>query len=193
MAVVTSAGVPGRGVSTRKRSPTSAPDPTSTRPPLMPVPPTSMPSARLSIAGSSSVLSTTVVWSVIVEINDWFAEYLDAFAAACRGDTDTSSLLAYFAVPLLLTTDGGFYVLTSDEQVVGGVGPQVDQMHAAGFHHNEVSDAEITVLNATSALYRGTISRKRADGGEINRITATYLLTDGPVGRRVSVLAVHSA
>ena len=130
---------------------------------------------------------------MIVEINDWFAEYLDAFAAACRGDTDTSSLLAYFAVPLLLTTDGGFYALTSDEQVVGGVGPQVDQMHAAGFHHNEVSDAEITVLNATSALYRGTISRKRADGGEINRITGTYLLTDGPVGRRISVLAVHSA
>jgi hypothetical protein len=130
---------------------------------------------------------------VVVEIKDWFAEYLDAFAACCRGDSETPSLLAYYAVPLLLTTDGGFYALTSEEQVVGGVGPQVNEMRAAGFDHTETSGAEVTVLNATSALYRATLSRQRADGSEINRITATYLVTDGPVGRRISVLAVHSA
>jgi hypothetical protein len=28
---------------------------------------------------------------------------------------------------------------------------------------------------------------------EIGRLTATYLVTDGPVGRRISVLAVHSS
>jgi hypothetical protein len=32
----------------------------------------------------------------------------------------------------------------------------------------------------------------RSDGVEISRLTATYLVTDGPAGRRISVLAVHA-
>jgi hypothetical protein len=61
---------------------------------------------------------------VIVESNDvsrWFDEYLDAFAACGRGERDTASLLAYYGVPVLVTTDGGFYALTSDDQVVATV------------------------------------------------------------------------
>jgi len=30
------------------------------------------------------------------------------------------------------------------------------------------------------------------DGSEINRLTATYPVTDGTAGRRISVLAVHN-
>ncbi|HYA00946.1 MAG TPA: hypothetical protein VEK76_11425 [Candidatus Binatia bacterium] len=55
-----------------------------------------------------------------------------------------------------------------------------------------VLDSEIVVLNSTSALYRGTLSRQRKDGAEIGRLTATYLVTDGPGGRRISILSVHS-
>jgi len=125
-------------------------------------------------------------------VSDWFDEYLEAFASACRGESDTAALLAYYAVPLLLTTDGGFYALTTGEQVVGGVGQQVDDLHAAGYGRTEIIESDVTVLNATSALYRGTLSRQRDDGREISRITATYLITDGAAGRRISVLAVHS-
>src|SRR6202035_2659667 len=60
------------------------------------------------------------VWSVAMDSSDvsrWFGEYLDTFAACGRGETDTASLLAYYGVPLLLTTDGGFFALTSDDQV----------------------------------------------------------------------------
>jgi hypothetical protein len=45
-----------------------------------------------------------------------------------------------------------------------------------------------SVLNATCALYRGEFSRWDTDGSEINRLTVTYLLTDGSVGRRISAL-----
>ena len=126
-------------------------------------------------------------------ISHWFGEYLNAFSACGRGESDTASLLAYYGVPLLITTDDGLYPLTSDDQVVAAVQPQVDGMRAAGFGRSEVLGSEVTVLNSTSALYRGTISRRRSDGGEINRLTATYLVTDGPAGRRISALAVHSA
>jgi hypothetical protein len=135
------------------------------------------------------------VWSVIVDTNgvsQWFGEYLNAFAACGRGESGTASLLAYYGVPLLLTTDDGFFALTSGDQVVAAVQQQVDGMRASGYGRSEILDSEVTVLNSTSALYRGTFSRHRSDGGEISRLTATYLVTDGPMGRRVSALAVHS-
>ena len=125
-------------------------------------------------------------------MSQWFGEYLAAFAACGRGETDTPSLLEYYGVPLLLTTDEGFFALTSDEQVVAAVQPQVEGMRAAGYSHSEVHGSEVTVLNSRSALYRGTYSWHRSDGGEIRRVTLTYLVTDGPAGRRISVLAVHS-
>ena len=126
------------------------------------------------------------------DVSRWFGEYLDAFAACGRGERDTASLLAYYGVPLLLTTDDGCLALTSDDQVVAAVEQQVAGMRAAGYDHSEILHFEVTVLNATSALYRGTFSRQRRDGGEIGRLTATYLVTDGPVGRRMAALAVHS-
>jgi hypothetical protein len=126
------------------------------------------------------------------DVSRWFGEYLDAFAACGRGERDTASLLAHYGVPLLLTTDGGFFALTSDDQVVAAVQQQVDGMRAAGYHRSEILGSEVTVLNSTSALYRGTFSRHRSDGGEISRLTATHLVTDGARGRRISVLAVHS-
>jgi hypothetical protein len=66
---------------------------------------------------------------VIVDNSDvsrWFGEYLDAFAACGRGERDTASLLAYYGVPLLLTTDDGLLALTSGDQVVAAVQQQVD-------------------------------------------------------------------
>ena len=123
----------------------------------------------------------------------WVGEYLDVFAACCRGERDTGALLGYFGVPLLLTTDGGYFALTTDEMVVAGLQPQVDQMRAAGYARSEILGAEITVLNATSALYQGKISHQHGDGSEISLLVATYLVTDGPAGRRFSALAVQSS
>ena len=126
------------------------------------------------------------------DVSQWFGEYLSAFVACARGETDTASLLAYYGVPLLLTTDGGFFAVASGDQVIAAVQQQVDGMRAASYGRSEILRSQVTVLNATSALYVGTISRQRSDGGEINRLTATYLVTDGPAGRRISALAVHS-
>jgi hypothetical protein len=126
------------------------------------------------------------------EVRGWFDDYLEAFASCGRGESETASLLAYYGVPLLLTTDGGVFALTSGEEVVAAVQRQVDGMRAAGYARSEILSSEVTILNSTSALYRGTFSRQRSDGGEINRLAATYLVTVGATGRRISMLAVHS-
>jgi hypothetical protein len=127
------------------------------------------------------------------QVGQWFGEYLDAFAACGRGQQDVAALLAYYAVPLLVTTDGGFFPLTSDDQVVAVIQQQVDDMRTAGYARTETLGSEVTVLNSASALYRGTFARQRSDGSEISRLTATYLVTDGAAGRRISVLAVHTS
>jgi hypothetical protein len=125
------------------------------------------------------------------DVSQWFGEYLEAFAACSRGESDTSSLLGYYGVPLLVTTDNGSFSLTSDERVVATLRQQVDELRAAGYGRSEILDSDVTVLNSASALFRGTISRQRYGGAEISRLTATYLVTDGEAGRRISVLAVH--
>lgn len=132
---------------------------------------------------------------MIVDENDvrqWFGGYLDALAACGRGESDTASLLAYCGVPLLFATDDRFIALTSDEEVVAALQKQIEAMRAADYDHSDVLHSETMVLNATSALHRGTFSRRRSDGHEIGRLAATYLVTDGPVGCRISALAIHS-
>jgi hypothetical protein len=126
------------------------------------------------------------------EVSRWFDGYLEAFAACGRGEADTGTLLGYYGVPLLLTTDDGFFALTSGDQVVAALQPQVDGMLAAGYARTEILGSEVTVLNSMSALYRGTFSRRRSDGGEIGRLTGTYLVTGAGADRRISVLAVHT-
>ena len=126
------------------------------------------------------------------DFTQWFGEYLDAYAACGRGERDTNELLAYYGVPLLVTTDDGFFPLTSDDQVLAVMLHQIDGMRVAGFARSEALGSEVTVLNSTSALYRGTYSWQKSDGDEIRRVTLTYLITDGPAGRRISALLVHS-
>jgi hypothetical protein len=132
---------------------------------------------------------------VIVDSDDvsrWFGEYLDAYAACGRGERDTAELLAYYGVPQLVTTDEGFFALTSDDQVLAVMRQQIDGMRAAGYGRSEPLGSEVTVLNSTSALYRGTYSWQRSDGAEIRRVSLTYLVTGGPAGLRISALLVHS-
>lgn len=128
----------------------------------------------------------------VEEVSRWFGEYVDALAACGRGESDATSLLACCGVPLLVTTDGGFSALMSDDEVVAWAEQLVDGMRTAAYDHSEILDSEVTVLNATSGLYRAAYSRQRSDGGEISRVTSTYLVTEGLVGRRISALVLHS-
>ncbi|HEX3443387.1 MAG TPA: hypothetical protein VHS80_01625 [Chthoniobacterales bacterium] len=97
------------------------------------------------------------------DVSRWFGEYLDAFAACGRGESDTASLLAYYGVPLLLTTDDGCFALTSDDQVVAVAHQQVDGMRVAGYGRSEVLNSEVIVLNSKSALIWNSTLRFHSD------------------------------
>lgn len=96
-------------------------------------------------------------------------------------------------MPLVVATNDAARALTGAEDVTGFARQQVDGMRAASYDHTETIDYEVTTLNATGALYRGDFARQRADGSEIGRLGVTYLITDGPVGLRISALAIHAS
>jgi hypothetical protein len=125
------------------------------------------------------------------EASRWFDEYLEVFAACGRGEREASSLLGYWDVPLLIETGDGCIALRTEDQVIATAEQQIDGMRAAAYQRSDLCDSEFTVLGATSALYRAEISRRRADGEEISRLRATYLLTDGASGRRIKAFVVH--
>lgn len=125
------------------------------------------------------------------EVRAWFENYLRAYAAWCRGDSDdTRQLLEFFGVPLLLTTDATAVALTSDDEVVAAVGQQIERLRAAGYDRTETLDSETTILNGSTVLHRARFAWLRADDSEIARMGLAYVITHGVGGRRISALVV---
>jgi hypothetical protein len=123
----------------------------------------------------------------------WFDDYLSAFAAFGRGELDDPHvLLDYYAVPLLLTTDDAALALTTENDVVDAVRRQIAGLQDAGYDRSETIRSELSVLNASTALYAAEFSRRRPDGSEIGRLAATYLITVGTRGHRISALIVRT-
>lgn len=125
-------------------------------------------------------------------VDPWFGNYLDAFAACGRGESETRSMLDYYGVPLLLSTDDGFIALTSEDDVLGFAQRQVEGMRAADYHHSEVVGFKTDTLNSVSRLCQGTFVRRSGDGSDIGRLTATYLVTVAASGHRISALVLHT-
>jgi hypothetical protein len=124
-------------------------------------------------------------------VSSWIGRYLGTFAACARGEGDMASLLGHFGVPMIVTSDEGVVTLMTDDEAAAVMQSQVDGLRALGFDHTDVLHSEVTVLNATSALYRGTMSRRNVDGGEIGCPTITYLVTDDVAGLRIVLLATQ--
>jgi uncharacterized NTF2-like protein DUF6841 len=124
-------------------------------------------------------------------VSSWIGGYLGHFAACARGEGDMASLLGHFGVPMIVTSDEGVVTLMTDDEAAAVMQSQVDGLRALGFDHTDVLHSEVTVLNAASALYRGMMSRRNVDGGEIGCPTITYLVTDDVAGLRIVLLATQ--
>ena len=127
----------------------------------------------------------------VAAVNGWFAEYFATFEACARGDGDMSELLRHYGVPLIFTSDAGVTTLMTDDEAAAMMQGLIDGLRANGYHHTEVLHPEVSVLNAASALYRGTLSRLNAHGDEFDRPTVTFLATDDVAGLRIVLIAVQ--
>lgn len=129
-----------------------------------------------------------------LEVRRWYDAYLVEFAALGRGDVDdVRRILAYYGVPMLFSTDAGTTMLADEAQVLAAAQQQFDGMRSSGYDRSEpLGAADTTVLNRSCAVHRAGFARLTADGAEISRLEATYLITDTTVGRRMSALVVSS-
>lgn len=126
------------------------------------------------------------------EVRAWYDRYLEVFASCCRGEGDLEPLLAFYAAPLLLTTDAGATLLPDEAAVADTVGGMVAGTHAAGYDRSDAVSIGVERLNATTALLRGVFIRRRADGSEIEPLAAAYVVVDGDAGPRIAALVVQS-
>lgn len=127
------------------------------------------------------------------DVRAWFDDYLNVFAALGRGDLDDPRLLLeYYAVPLLLTNDDAVVGLTSENEVVDTVRGQLRGLRDSGYNRSKIITSDVDVLNANTALYAAEFARQRADDSEIGRLAATYLITLGATGTRISALVVRT-
>jgi hypothetical protein len=124
-------------------------------------------------------------------VNSWFEEYFDTFEACARGDRDMSELLSHYGVPMVLTSDDGVTTLMTDDEAAAVMQSMVGGLRANGYHHTDVLQSEVSVLNSVSALYRGTLSRRKANGDEFDCPTVTFLVTDDVAGLRIVLLAIQ--
>jgi hypothetical protein len=124
-------------------------------------------------------------------VNRWFNEYFDTFEACARGDRDMSELLSHYGVPLIFTSDDGVTTLMTDDEAAAVMQGMVGGLRANGYHHTDVLQSEVSVLNSVSALYRGTLSRRNRDGEEFDCPTVTFLVTDDVAGLRIVLLAIR--
>jgi hypothetical protein len=128
-----------------------------------------------------------------VDIRRWFDSYLADFVALGRGDADdVGRMLNHYGVPMLLSTDAVCMVLTDETQVLAAAKQQIDGMRSAGYDRSDELAADTTIVNRTCALHRARFARLRADGTEIARLEAKYLIAEVPAGRRISAIIIHS-
>lgn len=128
------------------------------------------------------------------EIRAWYDGYLAEYVALGRGDhTEVARLLNYWGAPLVLGTDAGTVHLADEAQVLAVLEQQIAGLRHQDYGGVEELSGETTVLNASCALQRVRIYRLRRDGTRLAELEATYLITDGPRGRRFSAVVFHQA
>ena len=127
-----------------------------------------------------------------MDVAAWFDRYLATFVALCRGDRDDAeAILEYYSVPLLVTGDTSSWFGTADDVLAVARG-QMSAMRDAGFDRTEMSGAQAVELNRTSTWFAAEFVRRRGDGSEIAAFAAFYVITDLPVGRRITTLGIRS-
>ncbi|MFI5511109.1 hypothetical protein ACIA48_26915 [Mycobacterium sp. NPDC051804] len=125
-------------------------------------------------------------------VSRFLNEYLEAFAECVLGEHEIAKLLAFYGVPLIITSDDGVTALMTDSEVSTVIQGQVDGLRALRYRGTRVIQSEVVGLNATSALYRASLSRYDDKSDEIDSPTITYVVTNADDDLRISMLAAHA-
>jgi hypothetical protein len=113
--------------------------------------------------------------------------YNAAFVEANRTD-DPSLMRPWMRLPVVRYGATATTVAASTDEVDAMYGRMVDGLKGAGYHHSVLSQFEVDLVNAGTALVRCRGERLRADGSEVESFDAAYIMARGEDHWQVSAL-----
>jgi hypothetical protein len=125
------------------------------------------------------------------ELSEWFRSYLRTFTALGRNQrNDVGALLAFFGVPVILTTNSRTAIVTSESTLVSILGAQVQALRNAGYGAAVANHLHTRTINRHAMILESDWTRYDTDGCVLAKFQATYGLTRMPVGWRITSVAV---
>jgi hypothetical protein len=109
--------------------------------------------------------------ATIAELKKFVTRYAEGFAG------DPAVTVGFYAEPMIYVDADAVSVLATRQDQVAFVEEMQRRLRPSGFAHTTVERCEVLLLKPTVALCRIAGIRHRADGSEIERIAATYVLT----------------
>lgn len=136
-------------------------------------------------------MSSTDLFSVEENAKQWFAQYATAFIElASSGETVPTPLLAYFAVPLTMTTSTAHLTISTTEQLAAALGQELLALTEADYGGSQALDQVVRVLNERSVLIEATWARYNRAGGEFQRVRLLYLVARTAEGWRTTAVSM---
>jgi hypothetical protein len=117
----------------------------------------------------------TTLLAVRDDIDHWFfSGYFQDFIAIGAGKADPNQILAYWGVPIHMANPAHAKWITSSDGVVRFLQDMQAVLKQAGYTHTEVVDKKTTIYSETAGRVETIMSRRRADGSEIDRAAISF-------------------
>jgi hypothetical protein len=109
------------------------------------------------------------------EIDHWFfSEYFSDFIAIGAGKLSPDRILLYWGVPLHMSGPAYSKWIASSDEVVRFLTDMQGVLKKAGYTHTKVVDKKITIYSDNASRVETIMSRRRADGTEMDRAAISF-------------------
>jgi hypothetical protein len=125
--------------------------------------------------------------SAIDEITKLVTRYAEGFAG------DPVLTVEFYAEPMIYIGTDRVSVIASKQDAIAFVEGILARLRPRGFSHSTIESCFVRMLHPSIALCAVAGTRRRADGSELERIGATYLLTGNPTWKIRELIATDLA
>lgn len=113
----------------------------------------------------------------------------DYYAAFSTLDVD--AFLPYFHEPCLLIGPDGMFAAPTHAVLATAFASPIADLRTRGFGRSELIVRQTETLSATAELVIGLAKRYKADGQELERVGASYVMHKNDTGWKIAVIILH--
>jgi hypothetical protein len=120
------------------------------------------------------------------EILEAYKSYVRAFQAF-----DPLAVLPFYHVPCMRISSKGVSMMNDSEEIKSHFTHILKDLKTRNYARSEISDLYIKTLNERIALLSMRAARYRADGGELERVGASYTLCKKGTSWKIAAIMIH--